>query len=156
MPNDFINGAGVSVSLWVSGCPFHCKGCHNQEMQDYNYGEEVPSDIEEKILNAIKDNGFKRNFSVLGGEPLDKKNIDFVSDIINAVRGNYPNIQIYLQTGYELDQVIAKSEKNEKLNRILNQVDVIIDGQFVQSKRDITLPLRGSTNQKINYRGLDF
>ena len=147
MENDFTDGEGVCVSLWTQGCPHHCPGCHNPETWDFNGGEEVPDDIRGKIVKAISANGITRNFSILGGEPLCEQNLDFVLNIITAVRTAYPNIQIYIWSGYTFKELIDKED--ERINEILQQANYLIDGRYDQSLRDTTLPLRGSSNQEI-------
>ena len=155
MPNDFINGTGVSVSLWTAGCPHRCPGCHNKEMWDYNNGYEIPNDIEEQICQAIQANGIQRNFSVLGGEPLSLHNLAFVNQIISKVRNTFPTIKIYLWTGFTYEELQGMLEKMpnisyiKDLNSILAQIDVLIEGRYIEKLRDITLPLRGSSNQRI-------
>lgn len=156
MPNDFINGEGVSVSLWTAGCPHRCPGCHNSEMWDYEKGTPVPMDIKGQIIKAIGANNFTRNLSILGGEPLASYNIDFVNNIIHAVKSAYPKVKIYLWTGNTIEKLQIEKSTNNKLNEILDNIDVLIDGPFIQKKRDITLKLRGSTNQRILYKGQDF
>ena len=152
--NDIVDGEGICVSLWTQGCPFHCEGCHNPETWDENGGIEVPTDIKGKIIKAISANNIKRNFSILGGEPLAPWNLQFVEEIITAVRATYPHIKIFLWTGYTLE---ALKEKNDNhINSILDKIDVLIDGPFILSQRDITLPLRGSSNQRILNKGIDF
>ena len=157
MPNDFINGEGVCVSLWVSGCTFRCPGCHNPELWDYNYGEEVTHDLIDKLHTAINANGIKRNFSILGGEPLAPGNIEFTVNVLKAIRSLEPNITIYLWTGFTIEQ-LKNLEQGDfpYIKPIFESVDVIIDGRYEQDKRDITLKLRGSSNQRILYKGKDF
>jgi anaerobic ribonucleoside-triphosphate reductase activating protein len=152
--NDFANGQGVCVSFFVQGCPHHCPGCFNPETWDFNGGEEMPTDIRGQIIKAICADGITRNFSVLGGEPLCDENLDEVDKIITGVRTAYPQIKIFVWTGYILEEL--KEKKNDKINHILSQIDVLIDGPFIQAERDITLELRGSRNQRILYRGIDF
>lgn len=152
--NDFVNGIGTCVSFWTQGCPNKCYGCHNPETWDFNGGKIIPSDIKGQIIKAICANGITRNFSVLGGEPLCDENLDEVDKIITGVRTAYPQIKIFVWTGYILEEL--KEKKNDKINHILSQIDVLIDGPFVQAERDITLELRGSRNQRILYRGVDF
>lgn len=156
MPNDFVNGEGVSVSLWVSGCPHRCPGCFNEEAWDFNYGEEVPEDLDIKLIEALDANGVCRNFSILGGEPLAPENIPFVESIISKIINYDPYIKIYLWTGYTIEYLQEERKNNEKLNNILNAINVLIDGRYEQDKRDITLKLRGSSNQRILYEGVDF
>jgi len=152
--NDFANGTGTCVSFWTQGCPHHCPSCQNPETWDFQGGKEVPTDIRSQIIKAICANGITRNFSVLGGEPLCDENLDEVDKIITGVRTAYPQIKIFVWTGYILEEL--KEKKNDKINHILSQIDVLIDGPFIQAERDITLELRGSRNQRILYRGVDF
>lgn len=152
--NDFANGIGTCVSFWTQGCPHHCPSCQNPETWDFQGGKEVPTDIRGQIIKAICANGITRNFSVLGGEPLCDENLDEVDKIITGVRTAYPQIKIFVWTGYILEEL--KEKKNNKINHILSQIDVLIDGPFIQAERDITLELRGSRNQRILYRGVDF
>ena len=147
MENDFADGEGVCVSLWVQGCPHHCPGCHNPETWDFNGGKEVPDDIRGEIVKAISANGITRNFSILGGEPLCEQNLDFVLNIITAIRAAYPNIKIYIWSGYTFKELIDKQD--ERIDKILQQANYLIDGKYDESLRDITLPLRGSSNQEI-------
>lgn len=152
--NDFANGTGTCVSFWTQGCPHHCPSCQNPETWDFQGGKEVPTDIRGQIIKAICANGITRNFSVLGGEPLCDENLDEVDKIITGVRTAYPQIKIFVWTGYILEEL--KEKKNDKINHILSQIDVLIDGPFIQAERDITLELRGSRNQRILYHGVDF
>lgn len=148
--NDTINGEGICVSLWMQGCPFHCKGCQNPETWDFNGGYEI-SEIElyEKILKGLSANGIQRNFSILGGEPLCEENLEYTYRIIRKVKKFYPNIKIFIWTGYTFSSLTKKN--NLVVNYILNTIDVLIDGQFILEQRDINLKLRGSKNQKIHY-----
>lgn len=150
--NDFINGEGVCVSLWVQGCPHHCKGCHNPEQWDFNGGQYKDNNIlVEEIIDAITANGIQRNFSVLGGEPFAPQNMPDVYEIIFKVKQKFPNIKVYVWSGYTLEEL-----QEMYLPKLLDNVDVLIDGRFVLAERDITLKLRGSKNQRILYKGTDF
>lgn len=144
MKNDVANGEGVCVSLWTQGCSHKCKGCHNPETWNPLHGIEVREDIViDTIINSIGINGIQRNFSVLGGEPLDPHNVVEVGNVIYEVRKHFPNIKIYLWTGYTLENLT-----NEQLNAIKN-IDILIDGRFEEDLKDLTLELRGSSNQRI-------
>ena len=147
MENDFNDGEGVCVSFWTQGCPHHCPGCHNPETWDFNGGYDVPDDIRGEIVKAISANGITRNFSILGGEPLCEENLDFVLNIITAVRTAYPHIQIYIWSGYTFAELIEKND--DRIINILKQANYLIDGPYIEKQRDTTLPLRGSTNQNI-------
>lgn len=145
--NDFVNGDGVCVSLFLQGCPFHCKGCHNPETWNPNGGEErFPDVLIYEIIDAIAENGIQRNLSILGGEPLDtEEKRDFLTKLIKEVKKEYPNIKIFLWTGYIYEDI----KNDENLQYIFNNLDILIDGPFQLEDRDITLWLRGSRNQRL-------
>ena len=152
--NDFANGKGICVSYFTQGCPHHCPGCFNPETWDFDGGKDIPDNIRGQIIKAICANGITRNFSVLGGEPLCDENIEEVESIILGVRTAFPNIKIFVWTGYTLEQLMLRN--NEHINNILKYIDVLIDGPFIESQKDLTLELRGSKNQRILYKGVDF
>lgn len=145
--NDVAAGQGVCVTFFVQGCDIHCPGCHNQHTWDFEGGYEFTYDTIQTIIEALKANGVQRNFCIMGGEPLHPKNQFLTNLIITEVRKEYPNIKIYLWTGYSYDDLVAKKEK--LLQNILQNIDVIIDGPYIKEQRDITLPMRGSRNQHI-------
>ena len=146
--NDCIDGEGISVSLWTQGCPHRCKGCHNPETWDFNGGyEDETNNIRGQIVKALSANNTQRNFSVLGGEPLCEQNKEDVLTILTCVRMAYPHIKIFLWTGYTYEKLIDKNDIT--INNILSKVDVLIDGPFIQEKRDLSLWLRGSLNQRV-------
>ena len=147
--NDIVDSDdGICVSLWMQGCPHHCKGCHNPETWDFNGGIEIDREkLVENVINSLTQNGVKRNFSILGGEPLAEENLEDTLYIINRVRNKFPKIKIYLWTGYTIENLKIKD---------LKKIDVIIDGLYDEKLRDVSLPLRGSSNQRILYRGKDF
>lgn len=153
--NDFINGEGVSVSLWVQGCPHHCPGCHNSEQWNFEGGKYINNQLLiEEIFTALTENGIQRNFSVLGGEPLAPQNINDTWEILWHVKRKFPNIKTYVWTGYTLEELYKLYESSKET--LLENVDVLIDGRFELKQRDVTLKLRGSSNQRILYRGVDF
>lgn len=145
--NDFAAAPGVNVSFFTQGCPNHCPGCHNPETWDFDGGLEFDEKTLEHLISAISANGVKRNFCIMGGEPLCNENQFLTLYIITEVKRKFPDIKIYLWTGYIYENLVAKNEK--RLNDILNKIDVLIDGPFIQEKRDIRLFMRGSTNQRI-------
>ena len=144
--NDIVNGQGICVSFWAQGCPLRCSGCHNASIWDFEGGKEFTSETMNEILNAIAANGIMRNFSILGGEPLCEENLPLTLLITQEVRKRYPNIKIFLWTGYCYEQL---DQNSPHINYILNNTDVLIDGPYEEAERDITLPLRGSRNQRI-------
>ena len=150
--NDVVNTkSGFTVSLFTQGCDRHCPGCHNSEAWDFNGGYEKDVDLLiEELYDAIKSNGIQRSFSILGGEPLAQKNREDICYILSCLKIKIPDLKVYLWTSYtkkELDQM-----NDSYIKVILGFVDVLIDGPFEQNKRDITLPLRGSSNQDIYER----
>ena len=143
-PNDSINGEGISVSLFVSGCTNCCKGCFNKETWDFNYGKEFTEKEMNYILDCINKNGVMRNFSLLGGDPMHKKNLPTCIQILKKVKEVYPNIITYVWTGYLYEDLLE-----EYGEEIFKDINVLIDGKFEIDKKDLTLPLRGSSNQRI-------
>ena len=145
--NDFVNGKGVSVSLFLQGCPFHCKGCHNPETWNPDGGEIWDwNELINHILELITANGIQRNLSILGGEPLDTYDKrDFIRLLIKVVKSRFPDIKICIWTGYTYDQLIEIVDAGE----ILANIDYLIEGTFILEQRDVTLKWRGSRNQNI-------
>ena len=138
------NGLGWRAVLFVSGCPHHCPGCHNKEAQDFNYGEEFN---EEEILKRIKENSILNGITISGGEPLCKENIAGVLKFIKDVKEIRPEFNVWCYSGYTLDQLIDRND--EETNKCLSEIDVLVDGRFVEAKKDPTLKFRGSSNQRI-------
>ena len=140
--NDVVNGGeGVAVSLFMQGCPHHCEGCFNPETWDFDGGKEIDEEVLiNKVIKAINKNGILRNLSILGGEPLCGLNIRFINKLIATTKQKYPSIKVWVWTGY-LYEDIEKS--------LSDGIDVLIDGRFEIDKKDITLPYRGSSNQRV-------
>lgn len=146
--DDMVNGEGICVSFWTQGCPHHCPGCHNPHTWSFCGGHEArPKVLIAKVLNMIEANGIQRNLSILGGEPLCKENVAFIRRLLAAAKEKYPNIKTYVWTGYLLEDLNPEW---------LDNIDVLIDGKFEQDKRDISLKLRGSSNQRVLYKNIDF
>ena len=145
--DDMLNGEGLRVTLWVSGCYHNCKGCHNPETWNPNGGEIWDwNELINHILDLITANGIQRNLSVLGGEPLDTYDKrDFIRLLIKVVKSRFPDIKICIWTGYTYDQLIEIVDAGE----ILANIDYLIEGQFILEQRDVTLKWRGSCNQNI-------
>ena len=144
--NDVTNGEGVCVSFWVQGCPHHCPGCFNPETWDFDNGELYTPHTKWEIIKAINANGIIRNFSILGGEPLAPQNLPMTEEVVTAVRVAYPDIKIFLWTGYKFPNL---KTTNEYIKTILNCTDVIIDDKFKEKYKNLNLRLRGSLNQRI-------
>ena len=145
--DDTAAAPGISLSVYFSGCHFHCPGCHNPEAQDFNYGREYDLDVRQEIMNKLNKNGVMRTLSILGGEPLAEENIIDVLNLIGWCKLDYPNLKIYLWTGYTIEELEARDDV--LVNKILRNITCLIEGRYEQDKRDTTLPLRGSSNQRI-------
>ena len=141
---DISNGEGVRVSLFVQGCSFHCKNCFNQETWDFNGGKEFTTAEVQKIIElANKD--YIAGLSVLGGEPLHPNNIESVSMLCEYFKFKHPEKSIWVWTGFKYEDII----KMENNYNIFNYIDVLVDGQFEEDKKDLTLKWRGSSNQRV-------
>ena len=151
--NDFSAAPGTSVTFFTQGCPHKCEGCHNPETWDFEGGEEVTHDTILEIIEAITANGLHRNLCIMGGQPLCPENQFLTNLIINSVKEKLPDTKIYLWTGYYLENL---DMSNNRIKSILEQVDCIIDGPYDKTKRDVSLFMRGSSNQRILYKGTDY
>lgn len=138
------NGLGWRAVLFVSGCPHHCPGCHNKIAQDYNYGKKFDK---EAIINKIMDNSILKGITISGGEPLCKENMPEVLDFIKEVKQKRPNFNVWCYTGYTLEQL--EDRKDEITDECLNEIDVLVDGRFVEARKEPNLKFRGSSNQRI-------
>lgn len=138
---------GVCVSLWCGGCSIKCENCHNAELWDPNNFEDADIDtLTKEILKAIPDHVL-HNFSILGGEPFAEWNREGIAYIAKSVRKAFPTIRITCWTGYTLDQLKGFNDKN--IDQILQNIDYLIDGPYIDSQRNTNLLLRGSENQRI-------
>ena len=147
--NDMSAAPGISVSVYLQGCPHHCKGCHNPETWDFEGGKEFTFEILQKIIKGLNANGVKRSLALMGGEPLCEQNSFLSVLIIEEVKKHRPDTKIYIWTGYTYDKL--KQTTNPHILRCLDVADCLIDGPYIESLRDITLPMRGSSNQNIIY-----
>jgi anaerobic ribonucleoside-triphosphate reductase activating protein len=145
--DDTAAAPGISLSVYFSGCHFHCPGCHNPEAQDFNYGREYDLDIRQEIMQKLGKNGVMRTLSILGGEPLNEENIEDVINLIGWCKLDYPDLKIYVWTGYTIEELEARNDDN--VRAVLGNITCLIDGRYEQDKRDTTLALRGSSNQRI-------
>lgn len=144
---DIVNSkTGINVSVWCAGCDIRCKGCHNESMW---YPDAYPDENIETVINSVSffmDEGIKKGLSILGGEPFAKWNRHDVSELVSAIREKFPDRKIYCWTGHTLEEL--KSLNDDDINNILNKIDFLIDGPFIQEFAQ-TLPLRGSANQRV-------
>lgn len=150
--SDIANGAGVRTSLFVSGCRLHCKGCFNAEAQDFNYGEPYTQDIENQILESLQAPWIK-GITFLGGDPMEPENQRTLVVLAEHIKALMPTKDIWCYTGYILEHDLMLKDGPRHVEgiteRFLNCIDVLVDGPFVESKKDITLRFRGSSNQRI-------
>lgn len=138
------NGLGWRAVLFVSGCPHHCPGCHNEVAQSYDYGKEFN---EQEILERIQENSILNGITISGGEPLCKENIAEVNKFIQDVRKVKPNFNVWCYTGYTLEEL---RERNDDItNQALQNIDVLVDGKFIQERKNPEIKFRGSDNQRI-------
>lgn len=147
---DISNGPGVRVSLYVSGCRNKCKNCFNPETWDFAYGEEFTAEVENKIIEGLRPEYIK-GFTVLGGEPFEPENQKVLAPFLERLRKAYPKKSIWAFTGYdfEADLLTGKKGDLDMVMRILNCLDVLVDGKFVEELKDLNLLFRGSSNQRI-------
>ena len=139
-PIDISNGPGVRVSLFVSGCRLHCPGCFNKEAWNFNYGKKFTYEAFQELMTAL-DNANVQGLSILGGDPLEPENIPVVTDICKTVRAWRPDRDIWLWSGRQWEDV--------KDLPLFWDVDVLVDGPFVEAEKDLRLAWRGSANQRV-------
>lgn len=148
---DIANGTGVRVSLFVSGCTHHCKGCFNEIAWDFDYGKEFTQDTIDYIIDHLKPNYIK-GLTLLGGEPMDPKNQKDILILLRQVNTKLPDKDIWCYTGYLYEDLLDKGRANTPYtDEILEYINILVDGPFIQEQKDITLKFRGSTNQRIIY-----
>ena len=153
---DISNGEGIGVALFVQGCHFHCHNCFNPETWDFNGGKEWTQKVEDKFIE-LASRPYIQRISILGGEPLADENLDSVLNLVNKIRLLFPQKSIWLYTGYTWKQLFEDDEfdikygicENKTRRAIVLSCDVLVDGKYIDSKRDITLKWRGSSNQKV-------
>lgn len=149
---DIANGPGVRVSLFVSGCRHHCKGCFNSETWDFCFGQPYTKETEKEILELLEPD-YIQGFTLLGGEPFEPENQEVLSGLLRRIREKFPEKDIWCYTGYLWDVDLQKGGKvyTENTDGMLSCVDVLVDGEFIEEEKDLTLRFRGSRNQRIIY-----
>lgn len=144
---DISNGPGVRVSLYVSGCRNHCKGCFNPETWDFNYGQPFTKKTEDKIIEAMKPSYIK-GFTLLGGDPFEPENAKVLAPFIKRLREIYPDKSFWCFTGYDFERDLLTGKQGDDVTQILQTLDVLVDGKFVESLKDLNLKFKGSSNQR--------
>lgn len=145
--NDFAAAPGVSLTFFTQGCPHRCPGCHNLETWDFDKGLDFTEETMQSIVNSLHLNGIKRNFCLMGGEPLCAENLDLSLKIIKTIKETYDWVKIYIWTGYTYETLININDP--KVNEILSLSNVVIDGPYIEKLKDTSLNMRGSSNQRI-------
>lgn len=157
---DISNGEGVGVSLFVQGCPFHCKNCFNSETWDFNGGKEWTEETKNKFMELI-DRQYIRRISILGGEPLHKNNLSEVLSLVKEIREKFPDKTIWLYTGYSIEDIVNFNTNSYSVVQqyfdidnfvrkdILIYINVLVDGEYIDEQKDLSLKFRGSKNQRV-------
>lgn len=147
---DIANGPGVRVTIFVSGCTHHCKGCFNEMTWDFRYGREFMEDDIDKIMKLLEPS-YIAGLTLLGGEPMEYPNQQGLLPLLRKVKEAYPDKTVWCYTGYLYEKDILENfcGKWEETNEMLSYLDVIVDGEFVEELKDISLRFRGSSNQRI-------
>ncbi len=138
---DISNGPGVRVSIFMQGCAFNCKNCFNPETHDFNAGQKFSEDTIKKVLDLCE-NEHVEGLSILGGEPMNPQNIEGTTALAKAFKEKYPNKNLWAWSGYKFDEDLKDKE-------VLNYLDVLVDGVYIDEKRNPKLKWRGSENQRV-------
>lgn len=148
--HDIANGPGVRVSLFVSGCSHHCKGCFNPETWDFNFGKPFTAETEDEILKAMEPD-YISGFSLLGGEPFEVENQRSLVSFVKRIKETFPQKSIWCYSGYLFDKdLTGESKVNcECTAELLSYIDIMIDGEFIEEKKNLNIKFRGSENQRI-------
>ncbi len=147
---DVANGPGIRVSLFVSGCTHHCKGCFNPETWNFNYGDDFTPEVEDRVLAAMQP-AYIKGLSLLGGEPFEPQNQQALLPFLRRVKAAYPDKTIWCYSGYdfEKDMLTGNLGPWEITHEMLTLIDVLVDGEFVIEKKNPNLRFRGSENQRV-------
>lgn len=143
--NDIANGVGVRTVLWVSGCTMRCKECHNQSTWGFNAGQSFTNDTMNELLNSLIPD-YIAGLTLSGGHPLEKQNQQQIANIVKTIKAKYPTKTIWLYTGYLYENILKMPFV---VRNILPYIDILVDGKYDCTKRDITLAWCGSSNQRV-------
>lgn len=147
--NDIANGPGVRVSLFVSGCTHRCKGCFNEVAWDFEYGKPFTEETIDSILEMLRPNHIK-GLTLLGGEPFEPQNQGAIVTLLRRVKEEYPNKSIWSFSGYLFEKITSGTLGDwEVTKEFLSYLDVLVDGPFVEEKKNLNLRFRGSENQRL-------
>ena len=147
---DVADGEGVRVTLFVSGCRVHCEGCFQPQTQDFHYGKLYTEETEQEVIDALK-NHHVQGLTLLGGEPFEPENQEVLVTLLRRVKKELPEKDIWSWTGYIYDQDLIEGGKRhtDVTDEILSYIDILVDGPFTLSKRNLALSFRGSENQRV-------
>lgn len=147
---DIANGVGVRTSLFVSGCRLHCPGCFNGVAQDFSFGRPYTREVEDDIIESLRPSWI-RGLSLLGGDPMEPENQAVLVGLVERVCRELPDKDVWCYTGYSYDADLAPGGRRhtDVTDRLLDGIDVLVDGPFVENLKDITLRFRGSSNQRL-------
>ena len=148
---DIANGIGVRTSLFVSGCRHHCKGCFNPDTWSFEYGKTYTKETENDIVSSLAPY-YISGLTVLGGEPFEPENQATIVGLLKRVKEEYPDKNIWVYSGYLFEELMGKIPSHarcEVTDEMLSYIDILVDGEFVEAKKDISLHFRGSSNQRI-------
>jgi len=147
---DIANGPGVRVSLFVSGCTHRCKGCFNEVAWDFNYGEPFTQETIDKILDMLAPS-YVKGLTLLGGEPFEPQNQPASVELLRQVKAKYPEKSIWSFSGYLFDRDILPGKLGDPAitREFLSYLDVLVDGPFIESRKNLSLRFRGSDNQRL-------
>ncbi len=149
--NDVADGEGIRVTLFVSGCTHHCEGCFQPETWNFDYGDPYTKEVEDEIISAMK-SGHISGLTLLGGEPFEPDNQRALLPTLKRVKETYPDKNIWAYSGYTLDTDLMPEDGKahcEATDEMLGLIDVLVDGEFVLAQKSLTIPFRGSENQRI-------
>ncbi len=147
---DTANGLGIRVSLFVSGCTHKCEGCFNQEAWDFSFGKKYTKETQDEIISYCNKDYIK-GLSLLGGEPFELANQEEVKNLVLRFKKEFPNKDVWAYSGYLFDKDMVKDGKvySDHITKILENIDILVDGEFVIKKKNLSLKFRGSENQRI-------
>ena len=148
--HDVANGPGVRVSLFVSGCTHRCPGCFNAEAWDFSYGEPFGDEVADRLVAALAP-AYIKGLSLLGGEPFEPSNREVLAPLVERVKREYPDKTIWCYSGYdfERDLLAHRVGDPDTVDRMLENIDILVDGKFVEALKSARLRFRGSSNQRI-------